>query len=112
MFLDDADKSPFVLIFPEIQDEDAEVKAKLLNDFKDEINSGQLKCVFDKASKGSLILFVEVTYSLLEKESLLLAEIIEFLKRISQFIIFCEDERVHVIIAQPNGKNQNSLVVK
>ncbi|CAC5391397.1 unnamed protein product [Mytilus coruscus] len=101
---DDADKSPFVLIFPEIQDEDAEEKAKLLNDFKDEINKGQLKFVFDRATEGSLLLYVEVTKSLLEQESSFLIEISTFMDRISELIDFGPDETIHVIITQPNDE--------
>ncbi|CAC5385892.1 unnamed protein product [Mytilus coruscus] len=101
---DDADKSPFVLIFPEIQDEDAEEKAKLLNDFKDKINKGQLKFVFDRGTEGSLLSYVEVIKSLLEQDSSFLIEISTFMDRISELIDLGPDEIIHVIITQPDDE--------
>lgn len=112
VFLDDGDKSPFVLIFPEIQDQVAVEKAKLLNDFKDEINKGQLKFVFDRATEGSLLVYVEVIKSLLEKDSTFLIEIGTLMDRIAELIDFGPDESIHVIITQPNGRNYDQSMLQ
>ncbi|CAC5394094.1 unnamed protein product [Mytilus coruscus] len=88
-----------------LTDEDAEEKAKLLNDFKDEINKDQLKFVFDKATEGSLLLYVEVIKSLLEQDSSLLIEISTFMDGISELIDLGPDEIIHVIITHPDVGN-------
>ncbi|CAG2210603.1 unnamed protein product [Mytilus edulis] len=71
---------------------------------KEEINKGQLKFVFTKASEGSLILLVNVTQSLLEDQSKFEKEIRRFIERIFRLCEFKCLETMCMIITSPEDE--------